>query len=309
MGAIKHKNQRGAMVFQGAGARHGTSFWDRQAPLFGPEIAHFGCRGPKTDLVTMNTKLALLLLALSVNARSNASTILSVSGPGEPAGCLVIWAGQGYRVGWTQSDTYDVVSVSATLSSWGAPDQTGRAYLTTQIGVGTTVTNEIVSTNFTFPLTPANVVLFQGLHLPPGAYYLSIIGDSPSWGSCWNGFIATNVVTAPDVTSLGCFGAAGGIINAYFPASPVYADNPIPPGIDVEGVDLNHPRLDITQSGGLVLISWSTNSVGFNLQSTPNLGTTNWEAVVQRPIIISDAYVFVTIPDGTRLYRLAKPAN
>jgi hypothetical protein len=201
------------------------------------------------------------------------------------------------------------VSVSANLSSWGVAEQTGRAYLTTQIGEGTTVANEIASTDFTFPLTPANLVLFQGLHLPPGAYYLSIIGDSPSWGSCWNGFITTNVVTAPDVTSLGCFGAAGGALSPYFPASPVYADNPIPPGIDVEGTDLNHPLLDITQSGGLVLISWSTNSVGFDLQSTTTLGTTNWQAVGQPPIIIDGTYVLATVPVGTRLYRLAKPAN
>lgn len=257
----------------------------------------------------MNTKFALVLFALTVATESKAATILTVNGPGEAAGCVVIWAGQGYRVGWTQVDTYDAVSVSATLSSSGAAGQTGRAYLTTQIGTGTTVANEIASTNFSFPLAPAPLVLFQGLHLAPGAYYLSIIGDSPSWGSCWNGYIATNVITAPDVTSLGCFGAAGGTISPYFPASPVFADNPIPPGIDVEGIDLNHPNLAITQSGGFVLLSWSTNSVGFNLQSTTNFATTNWAAVVQRPIIISDTYVFVTMADGSRFYRLAKPAN
>lgn len=40
-----------------------------------------------------------------------------------------------------------------------------------------------------------------------------------------------------------------------------------------------------------------------------NLGATNWETVVQQSIIISDTYVFVTIPVGARLYSLAKPAN
>jgi hypothetical protein len=255
----------------------------------------------------MKTKLALAVFIGLLTGAAPAATILSVSDPGfGGSGCVVIWAGQGYRVGWTQSDTYDGVTVSANLSSWGVADQTGRAYLTTQIGVGTTVANEIASTNFTFPLNPANLVLFEGLHLPPGAYYLSIIGDSVSGGSCWNGFITTNVVTAPDVTSLGCFGAAGGTVSPYFPASPVYADNPIPPGIDVEGIDLNHPVLDIKQSGGLVLISWTTNSVGFGLQSTAALGTTNWEAVGQPPVIIGGNYVFATAPAGARLYRLVK---
>jgi hypothetical protein len=72
---------------------------------------------------------------------------------------------------------------------------------------------------------------------------------------------------------------------------------------------LNHPLLEITQSGGLVLISWSTNSVGFNLQSTATVGTTNWEAVGQPPVIIGGTYVLATVPPGSRLYRLAKPGN
>lgn len=257
----------------------------------------------------MKRIFVLLTMAGVLAAPSQAETILAVGDAvGSPGGCIVIWAGQGYRVGWTQADNYGAVSVAATLSSGGAAGQTGRAYLTTQIGPGTTATNEVASTSFSFPLEPTNVVLFQNLSLPAGAYYLSIIGDSQSWGSCWNSFIATNATTAPDVTCLGCFGT-GGTISDYFPASPVYADNPVPPGIDVEGMDLNHPRLEITQTGGVVLISWSTNSVGFVLQSTQDFSTSNWQAVAQQPVIFGNSYVFAGTPNGSQFYRLVKTAN
>ncbi len=256
----------------------------------------------------MKTKIPLLLCLALAAASASAGTMLSVGASGEAmGGCVVIYAGQGYRVGWSQADTYDGVSVSATLSS-GVANQTGRAYLTTQIGPGTTTANEIASTNFTFPLSPSSVVLFQSLHLAAGTYYLSVIGDSTSSGSCWNSFMTTNATAAPDVTSLGCFGVAGGIVSPYFPSSPVYTDSPTPPGIDVEGTDLNHPTLNIAQTGGVLLIYWTTNSAGFSLQSATTLSPTNWSDVTQRPAIISDSFVFGTTADTNTLFRLMKIA-
>ena len=83
----------------------------------------------------LNTmKLALVISALSL-VELRAETILSAESPGnDGSSCLIIYAGQGYRAGWTQTDTYNTVSVSAKLTSNGAANQTGRAYLTTQLG-------------------------------------------------------------------------------------------------------------------------------------------------------------------------------
>lgn len=240
-----------------------------------------------------------------LNIQALSDTVISVSSTND-FGCLVIYSGQGYRVGWTQADTYGTVSVSAKLNSGGAAGQTGRAYLTTQIGPGTSVANEIASTNFTFPLQPANLMLFSGLHLPPGTYYLSIIGDSTTWGSCWVSGSATNVDTGTAVTSLGGFGAAGGVVSNYFPASPVYFNGPIPPEFSVLGTDLNHPALQIFQNGNSILISWTTNSTGFGLESANTLTSTNWQSITQPIFKISDTYLFVTNANGTQFYRLRK---
>ena len=49
-----------------------------------------------------------------------AQTIVSIDSPDDQGyGCLVIYNGQGYRVGWTQTDTYAAVVVSAKLASGG----------------------------------------------------------------------------------------------------------------------------------------------------------------------------------------------
>jgi hypothetical protein len=244
---------------------------------------------------------AFMTALLNIQALSD--TVISVSSTND-FGCLVIYSGQGYRVGWTQADSYGTVSVSAKLNSEGAAGQTGRAYLTTQIGPGTSVANEIASTNFTFPLQPANLVLFSGLQLPPGSYYLSIIGDSTTWGSCWVMGSATNAVTGNGVASLGGFG--GGVDGSYFPASSVYANSGVPPEFSVLGTDLNHPALQISQSGNSILIAWTTNSTGFSLESADTLTSTNWQSITQPIFTVSESYLFETNANGTQFYRLRK---
>jgi hypothetical protein len=253
-----------------------------------------------------------LLLALSgalVEIQLRADTIISVDSHNDPAyGYIVIYNGQGYRAGWTQADTYEAVVVSAQLGSGGAAGQTGRAYLTSQIGPGTSTNNEIASTSFTFPLEITNVVLFAGLHLPPGSYYLSIIGDSGSWGSDWKNAGAAEVITGAGVLSLGGFGAAGGL-NSYFPATPDYHDLPIPPELAVQGVNVSHPLLQIAQTNGLASISWSTNAVGFALESVNSLSATNWHVIPRAPSTNSGSFVLMTNATGMQFFRLRKPAN
>jgi hypothetical protein len=194
-------------------------------------------------LKIMKFPLALVFASLAVAQpiEIRAETIISSPFTNDLA-CIVIFSGQGYRVGWTATNAYSDVRVSARLGSGGGIGQTGRAYLTTQIGPGTSVANEVASTNFTFPLQGSEVTLFQGLHLAAGSYYLSIIGDSSTWGSCWlKGFQldATNfVIAAADVSFLGTFGVPGGILSSYYPASPTFPDSPIPPEFSVTGTPL-----------------------------------------------------------------------
>ena len=50
------------------------------------------------------------------------------------------------------------------------------------------------------------------------------------------------------------------------------------------------PRLQITRSGGQVLLSWPTNSTTFALVSTTNLGSPNWTNVAVTPNLNGGSY-------------------
>jgi hypothetical protein len=88
------------------------------------------------------------------------------------------------------------VSVFATIED--GPDP-GFAYLTNQIGPGTTAANEIASGAFSFPAASTETLLFSGLTLPAGTYYLTLtVTNSGSGG--WFGTNTPTATTAAGVT-------------------------------------------------------------------------------------------------------------
>ena len=249
-------------------------------------------------------QITSFLLLVSSLFNLQADTIISTETPGnDSSGCLVIYNGQGYRTGWIQADTYQSVSITAKLTSNGPANQTGRAYLTTQIGPGTAAGHQIASTTFGFPQTASKVILFQGLNLPPGTYYLSIIGDS-SWGSCWT-TSATNLIAERGIQCLGGLGAVGAP-SAYFPATPFFSELAIPPELSIQGINVSRPLLQITRNGTAVTISWSTNAVGFSLQSASSPTPVSWQGISQGITINSGRFTFTTNAIGGRFFRLRK---
>jgi hypothetical protein len=92
--------------------------------------------------------LVLLLLGALMCIQAPAETIISVASINLFGG-FQMDSGEGYRVGWTQNYTYAGVTVAAQLS--GEFGLTGQAYLTTQIGPGTSTANQIASTTFSIP--------------------------------------------------------------------------------------------------------------------------------------------------------------
>jgi hypothetical protein len=148
----------------------------------------------------------------------SAQPIISVSGPS--SGWVVLFNGQAFAVSWMQTNAATNVGVLVQLSSFGMPAQTGRAYLTSTLGPGTTPANEIASTSFDIPLDTADVVLFSGLTLAPGTYYLSLIGDSGTWGSGWISSCPSSVVAADGASVRANHGFSGAA--AYLPASSVW---------------------------------------------------------------------------------------
>ena len=128
-------------------------------------------------------------------------------------------------VSWTQVGAYEDVSIAVHLQTLEANDG-GTAYLTTRIGPGTTLVNEVASAPFTFPqtLNPSEVTLFTGLSLGPGTYYLTVAGGANDW-STWIGSAQQNVVTDVGVTFNGDFHVFDNPA-PYAPASPYFSDHP-----------------------------------------------------------------------------------
>src|SRR5438874_8505894 len=177
-------------------------------------------------IITRLRPLALLLLLCSclLPRIVGAQPVLSISGSGPYGGWVVIYNGQAYASSWTQTGRYTNVTITARLTSFGRTDQTGRAYLTTALGPGTTVSSQIAFTSFTFPLTLSEVTLFSGLTLEPGTYYLSMVGNSDS-GSGWSTGCAA-VMDAADGVSLGSdYGFSG--LASYLPSSSVWTSSSI----------------------------------------------------------------------------------
>lgn len=103
---------------------------------------------------------------------------------------------------WTQPGTFTDVSISAQLDGNFPYDEafSGEAYLTTMIGAGTTVADQVAATPFSVAAGASGMVsLFSGLTLGPDTYYLVIEDTSGDGG--WD-IVPGPSVTAPGVTTI-----------------------------------------------------------------------------------------------------------
>jgi hypothetical protein len=102
---------------------------------------------------------------------------------------------------WTSSFSFNNVSIFGEVS--GDPTSIMTAYLTTQIGPGTTVADQIASAILTPPSADTTgVLLLSGLNLGPGTYYLVLSG--PATGnadSYWYSYNTPTVSAAPGVSA------------------------------------------------------------------------------------------------------------
>lgn len=134
------------------------------------------------------------------------------------------------EISWTQAGTYTDVVVSVPLYSYtGGQIFHISAYLTTSIGPSATPpalasTTESFSTPFA---SPEETILFSGLTLGPGTYYLTLFGSDSAAGpngAIWVGSeasgAAATIMTAPGVTVSSAYQANGGILDGFYaPAS------------------------------------------------------------------------------------------
>src|SRR5262249_51301786 len=143
-------------------------------------------------LLTLNVlRLTLISLALP-GLTSFGFAAVMVSRPGPDAGASVGIAGSlgnAYGVGWSQTQTYLNVSITARLfyggSFQGCPPGNVHAFLSPSIGPGSVAfASQAIAIPFS-ATAPATITLFTGLTLGPGKYYLTIAGAStlsnPGW--------------------------------------------------------------------------------------------------------------------------------
>jgi hypothetical protein len=142
------------------------------------------------------------LLFLVFAGEISAGTILDVAGPNNwpisPAANPDQFGNHAYLVAsWTQTIEYSGVDISLRGNGISST-ATGTAYLTTSMGGGTTVADQLAVTAFTAPAAPSSwISLFSGLTLPANSYYLMIFAD-PGSVIAWD-------ATSPDsaTTTLG----------------------------------------------------------------------------------------------------------
>ncbi len=157
--------------------------------------------------------------AILAASHLHAVTIISVTGPPDGAYGFGTNASQAVGASWTQSDPFANVSINAVLEAI-FENTTGTAYLTNQIGAGTTAANEIASAPFVFPVSRADTNLFSGLTLPAGTYYLVL---STASNGFWDFTNTQTVTTAPGVSFNSDYVSTS--TNAYPPANNFNSTN------------------------------------------------------------------------------------
>lgn len=159
---------------------------------------------------------------LSLGVPASAATIIQTGPTYNGFAAYNINANETHEVGFQINDAYANVQVYANLSGGNNTSPVdGTVYLTTQIGPGTTVVNEIASSPFSVSwFAPQEMLLISIPYLPAGQYFLTIGSTSTTASVNWEAtaFLTNNFV-APDAVDLGFGRANTGNVALYPPAS------------------------------------------------------------------------------------------
>jgi len=183
----------------------------------------------------LKTFFAVLPLAATLTSVAAwADTIVLVNG--DSSAGKTLFSTDSVAASWTSTTSYFDVNITVELlvnPGTGFPTRTVTAYLTNQIGPGTSAADEVESTvtlpevTSDFPFQPT-VSLFQDITLAPGTYYLTLASNAPdnnssiAWGVITDGLA---IQTGTGVTRNGDLQNYGNAQNAFAPAS-VFSASP-----------------------------------------------------------------------------------
>ncbi len=184
-------------------------------------------------------KLAATIFLLAVGSTSlSADTILSVIGPTYIAFPAII-SGQAVAIPFTVGQSYFDVSLSPDLIN----SFSGSAYLTSQIGVGTTLADQLATNSFTSTDSGSGSfrTVLQGVSITPGTYFLVLSTTEADSPGGWGGTISPTTVAAPGVsTPLGYYVSQTN--GAYAPADIFdTSDSGLAPEIVISGNSTPEP--------------------------------------------------------------------
>lgn len=150
---------------------------------------------------------ALALIYVSLNA--NAATVIAVNGDsgssGGGASLAYEYGAESYTsilaVGWTSSLSFTDVAITAQIASNNPVGATGHAFLTTRLGDGTTISDQVAATSFVFPTFTGTfsgqLTLFSGLNLTAGTPYFLTIAPDSGFTAGWN-YPSNSIITSDD---------------------------------------------------------------------------------------------------------------
>jgi hypothetical protein len=170
----------------------------------------------------------LLGVALSFAAFPlKAGLIITTSGI--PSSATVTRPAFFFEIPITIGAGYTNVAVSASLVAGGVAGDVGTAFLTTQVGPGTTAADQVATGTFNFAdaasfNTLVNVPVFSGLTVNAGTYYLVLVGVDVYDGISVNP--SSTYTTAPG-SSVGTLTYTSGtdVNSLYAPASTFSSAN------------------------------------------------------------------------------------
>lgn len=198
-------------------------------------------------------RLAVFLMIAAACASTvggvHAATLISVTDSTASSGVFLGGAGADHQVvmaPWTITEAASNVSIQAEFFSLGS--NTIEVWLTNQIGPGTNVSNEFARGSYLNPT--GTLILFSGLTLQAGTYYLVADGDGSDnalWVQSTNATVFTDPRASAGVPRFAAQSVDGSTsVAAYRPASVT-----VPFG-DASTRLLFQVTGDFTNSGGLV---------------------------------------------------------